>query len=167
MRLFLSFAAAVVIHELSHVIAAKILGIRRVSLSPKFCGALLTFDFSGAGYAVEAVVHLAGSAGGIAAACISAFFFERSANCFVGISLVLSMINLLPISGLDGGAVLRALLLMNLMPDTAERIVGTVSFAAVIIIWTAAMWIELRAGGNLSFIILALSLMFSLMFRDR
>ena len=167
MRSFLEFAAAVVIHEVCHVTVAKALGIRRVSLSPKFCGALLTFDFSRSCYAAEAVVHLAGSAGGIISAFIASFCFGKSANGFVGISLVLSMINLLPITGLDGGAFLRALLLMNLMPDKAYRIAEAVSFVSAILLWTGVMWIELRVSANLSCIVFALSLMFSLMFRKK
>ena len=148
-------AAAVTLHELGHLVAAKLLGIpcRRAGL--RLLGGQLTFDFSQTGYFREALVHLAGPLIGIVTALTALCY---NAVQFAGISLALSLINLLPFEGFDGGGILRCFLAPRLPPDTAYRIAHLVSWAARIFFWVCAAQIVLRSSADLGLILFATGL---------
>jgi len=134
------------VHEAGHLLAAKLIGVpfRRM----KFCtaGGVITFDFSGTSYLCEAFVHLGGSLFGMASALICYAVLSDAALGYLGVTVMLSAVNLLPVRGLDGGAVLSALLNMIFLPDTAERITAVVSFVTWAVIWCAAVRFALRGS---------------------
>ncbi len=148
-ELFLT-AIAVIIHEAGHLLAAYCLHVPIVSFSLKPIGASLTFDFSGASYTSEAVIHFFGPFFGFISAVIAYAVFGHSAFYFCGISVVLAALNLIPISGFDGGAILMSLLSVFFMPDVVWRICRALSFVFLIILWACVLWIELRIGANFS-----------------
>ena len=104
LRLFWVVSAAV-IHELGHILAAKLCGVRSWRFGLKAGGALITFDFSRLTYMSEVLVHLAGPAFGVMAALFSVIFFGARAEYFAGASLSMALVNLLPVSGFDGGGI--------------------------------------------------------------
>ncbi len=61
----LLFLCAAVLHELGHILCARLLGIPLTGCSVRPCGALLTFDFSRTSYLREGCVHLAGAGTGL------------------------------------------------------------------------------------------------------
>ena len=160
---FISFISALVIHELGHIAAAKLLGVKTISFTPGMCGAMLAFDFCNVGYIREAAVHLSGGIFGIAASLFVYLLFGERALFFCGISVYLTVLNWMPIEGLDGSAFFRAVLSKFMMPDTVCRAVRTVSFITTVLFWCAVLGIELRSSGNLSCIILAVSLLLALL----
>ncbi len=155
----ISFAFAVILHELGHITAAKLLGIRKISFIPCGLGAVLTFDFSGCGYIRESVVHLSGGIMGLVTAAAGYIIFGDRAVLFCGISVLLAVLNWLPIEGLDGSASMKAILSIRLMPDTVCRIAAVISSITTVLLWIAVLWIELRIRANFSCIILAIALL--------
>lgn len=147
------------IHETGHLFAAKLVGVpcRRM----KFCaaGGVITFDFSCASYLSEAIVHLGGAVLGMASAVITYAVLGNSAAVYWGITVVLSVVNLLPIRGLDGGAALTAVLNMMFLPDTAERIAGWVSFITWTVLWCAVIRLGLRGNHELWPLVFVVSVM--------
>ncbi len=141
---------AVFLHEAGHILAAKLFEIRINSLSLNPIGASLSFDFSSVGYLREGAVHIAGPLFGLLCAASAYIFFGSAAYRFLGISAVLSAVNLLPIIGLDGGALLKCILSLFFMPDSASVACRAVSHIFLIILWAGVLWIELRVGANLS-----------------
>ena len=118
LRLFCVVSPAV-IHELGHILAAKLCGVRSWRFGLKAGGALITFDFSRLSYMREVFVHLAGPAFGVLSALFSVIFFGERAEYFAGVSLSMALVNLLPVSGFDGGGgvdVLSAGLVVQDMP---------------------------------------------------
>lgn len=152
--------SAIIIHEAGHIIMAKLCGIRCISFRLSPGGAVLTFDFSRSGYLREALVHSGGVLLGLLSAAVIRLIFGESADFFLGITLVLSVINLFPIIGMDGGAILSCVLSQFLLPDTVWRVQRIVSFAAVIFLWGAVLWIELRAAPNFSLLAFVLCVIF-------
>ncbi|MBE6541238.1 MAG: hypothetical protein E7672_02195 [Ruminococcaceae bacterium] len=159
---FFYLIIAVTFHELSHIVTAKFLGIKYISLSPKISGAVLTFDFTAVNYLSELFVHLAGGIGGMSAALVAFLLFHKNAIEFIGISVVLTLINYLPIENLDGGGILKTILLLFCSPDTVYKLCRVVSLITIILLWIFVLWIELRVSANFSVLLLVLSLMISL-----
>ena len=112
MNELIALAAALVIHELGHLLAAKILGIPLVRFRLNPMGGVMTFDFSRSAYEREAAVHFSGPAAGLISGVIGWRILQDP--FFTGISVVLACVNLLPIRGLDGGGILRCVLSQNL-----------------------------------------------------
>ena len=147
---FISVLAAVALHELGHILAARLVGAPLVSLSLKPIGLSMRFDFSRVGYAAEMFVHAGGSIAGIACALTAALLPCGSLRIFSGLSLCFAALNLLPIESFDGGGILRALLSLFLMPDTVWRVCRVFSIVTLVLLWAAVLWAELRIGANLA-----------------
>ena len=154
---------AILVHETGHVVASKIVGVPLVSLAVKPVGMSMRFDFCRVGYFREAVVHLGGPIAGVLTAALALLMFQEKCITFCGISTVLSVVNLLPISGFDGGGVLLCILSSVLRPDIAEKISRAVSAVFLLILWGSVLWIELRVGANLSLIAFVLFFMLKVM----
>ncbi|MGN1346759.1 MAG: site-2 protease family protein [Eubacteriales bacterium] len=151
--------AAAVLHETGHVLCAAWFGIPFSGLSLRPCGAALRFNFSQTTYFRELCVHLAGGAAGLLSAVLALFFFGKAAVCFVGISLCLTWLNLLPIEGFDGGGALYCLLVLLGPPERAYGICRVVSLAAVLLLWTAVLWVELRVRANAALLLFVVYLL--------
>lgn len=149
----ISLIAALTIHEMGHLAAAKFFGIPLVRFRLNPTGGVMTFDFSHASYLRETAVHLGGPLAGILSAAVGWTLLRDF--FFTGISVTLAVVNLLPIRGLDGGGVLRCLLNRFCFPDTAWRIGRICSVSGVMLLWAAVLWIELRVRVNLGLIAFA------------
>lgn len=148
---------AIVIHELGHLGAARILGIPLVRFRLNPLGGVLTFDFSRISYGREAAVHLSGPLAGLVSGAVGGMLAK---DCFfTGISVVLACVNLLPIRGLDGGGILRCVLSRFCNPDTVWRIGEICSVTGVLLLWSAVLWIELRVTANLGLMAFAAMLL--------
>ncbi len=156
---FFGTVLAVILHEAGHILVAKLFGIRVNSLSLNPIGASLSFDFSSVGYIREGLVHLAGPLFGILCAASTYIFFGSTMHYFFGISTVLSAVNLLPITGFDGGALLKCILSLFFTPDSVSGTCRVVSYIFLIILWAGVLWIELRVGANLSLLAFVLFFM--------
>ena len=147
----ISLAAAVLVHEAGHLAAARLLRIPLRKGRGGFFGVRLSFDFSRCGYGREALVHLAGPLCGIAAAVLSASVCAAGgtgdlpgrdpALRFAGMNLALSLLNLLPLPGFDGGGAL--LCLLRMLPEEkdgerAERTAFLAGWAARLLLWLLA-----------------------------
>ena len=161
------FIMSAAIHEAGHCITAIFFGIPMKSLRFLSSGALMTFDFGRTTYFKEAAVHLGGSLFAISAAVLSYLTVGDAASAFIGMTAVLSAVNLIPIKGTDGSAVLKAVLMNYLLPDTAEKITMAVSWISWSILWCAVVWIEMRVGANMSLMLFVLGLFFGNIFSDK
>jgi len=146
---------AVIIHEMGHIAAARIVKAPISSLKCGIQGFSLEFDFSTISYIKEFFIIISGSIFGLCSA-VTAYGISRDFAYFSAVSAVMSIINLLPICGLDGGEALYCILDAMLLPDRAYRISRAVSWVAAIFFWICVIWIQLRIHPNLSLLAAAM-----------
>lgn len=101
-----SFLAAILLHELGHIIALYLLGKRPDSMTMSITGC--TIGAYGLSYREE----LYAAAAGPFMSMVGGLFYPRFPE-FAVISLLLAGFNLLPMEGLDGGRMLSCLLALK------------------------------------------------------
>lgn len=157
---FSAILAAALVHELGHAVAAAILGAGLKLCRTEISGISLKYDFTRVSPLREAAVCLAGPAVGIAIFIIG--YRNGSTSYFAGASAVLSLFNLLPISYLDGGCALSAVLSMLLSPDTVWHITRALSIMFTVLLWCAAVFLMLRTNGDISVTAVSIYLLYRL-----
>lgn len=159
---------AAALHEAGHLAAALRFGapIEGIYLQP-FGINIRIRESCAVSYPADACIALAGPMASLAAAAAafgySAIFgLGEGSAFFLMTNLLLMSLNLLPVDTLDGGRALRALLLMRMLPDAADRICFTVSVIVLCPLCFAAVWAALRSGYNFSLIAVCLFLLLRL-----
>ena len=160
---YISLAAliAATIHELGHIVIAKICNIELGELKLGIFGASLTPKTMLCSYKKEILLCLAGPLANL----ISAFLFEQFTSnpsdfggLFISASLFLGLLNLLPIYEFDGGRILFCLLSSHLSLRAATRTVKAISFVLIFSLWCLSVYLLLRLSSSLSLFIFSLTL---------
>lgn len=151
---------AALIHELGHIIAASLLGVKMRLCRTGVSGVSLKYDFSLISPVKEAVICIAGPLTGFLILFI--YYKNGSISYFAGASAALAIFNLMPISYLDGGCFLSALLSVFMDPDTVWRISRVLSVVFTFILWCIAVFMMLRTGGDISVMAAAIYLLYRL-----
>lgn len=163
-RYVLIVAAAAVIHEAGHVVAAKILKVPSLGGSGTFLGLSLKYDFSSSSFAAEAVVSAAGAVAGIIACVITVAVRHPPgtyAVFFIFSNLSLALFNLLPVSPLDGSGILRALLSSVMSANTAEKVFARISAVFSLSFFVFCIYVQLKVGANLSLMFISVFLLYN------
>ena len=157
-------ALAVLIHELGHIAAARLLHVPLVKGKGSFFGFSLKFDFSASSYFKEFAVCAAGALSNLAA-CVPAFliFKDRGAYFvfFIFSDLSLALFNLLPISPLDGSGMLRSLLSLVVKGSTAERITSITSALFSLAFFVFCVFVQMKIGVNFSLMFISVYLLYN------
>ena len=153
-RSYLSLAAlvAAALHECGHILAAKLCRIPLVQMKLGIFGATLKTDRSLCSYGKEIILAAAGPLTNLLcfALCCIADAKNEAAELFALASLVLAILNLLPISELDGGRIVYCTLASSFSVECAKRVVDALSFAIIFSLWTLSVYLILRLGASLS-----------------
>ncbi len=154
-----ALAMAVAVHEGGHLLAARLLKIRVESVRFGLLGARI--GISGLqSYQSEALLAAAGPA---ASFLCAALVFPLVAVGFFGqvfaLSLILGMLNLLPIRTFDGGRVAHCLICVRRGEHFAARVLRWVSFAFLTLLWLFSVYLLLRAGSGISWLGFSVSLL--------
>lgn len=155
------FAAA--LHELGHILAAKICKIELTSLSLDLFGARIDTGMRLCSYRDEIILCLSGPLVNIlfsvVAFSISHYVFENEYIVFfAAASLALGALNLLPIKSFDGGRILTCLLDRILNIYTSERILTLLSFMCCFSLWCFSVYLMITVGSSLSLFVFSVSL---------
>ena len=153
---------AALLHELGHIAVIRACGMRLTSLTVLPYGLEMTTDRRPCSFFEDIAVNASGCAvnlllfpllhtlGAVIPGDWGYFFLLLSAS-----SLTLGILNALPISTLDGGCALEALLSIVLAPHTAYRAVRAISFVFLILLWIAATYVFMFSGYNYSLFAMA------------
>ncbi len=155
--------ASVTLHELGHIVMAKLCGIELAELKLDFLGAALSPQNVTYSYGKEILLCLGGPLFNFVSALLFYSVLKCSNNLFIVSSIVLGTLNLLPVHSFDGGRVGEALLCIALGPQTATKIMRCVSFVFLFTLWCVSVYFLLRASVSLSLFVFSAS-MFSKIF---
>ncbi|MBE6587142.1 MAG: hypothetical protein E7647_01860 [Ruminococcaceae bacterium] len=139
-----SLLFAVAVHEGGHILAARLLGFGIPTVSFQAMG--MRLRFSGTARLLPALaVSLSGCIAGAAFALIP--FLPPYFRLYCA---GLSLLNLLPVSCLDGGGALLSVLESIMLPDRAFRIAKTASAVTVLLLCCVSCAVQLKIGANLT-----------------
>ena len=151
---------AAAVHEAGHLLAARLLNIPLGELRLDLLGAQLTVDGRLLSYGEEWALCAAGPVFSLLLAAmlsplwhLAAFWQEISCA-----SLLLGLLNLLPIRNFDGGRMLSATLSLFFGEKLADRVLWGCSVVAVLFLWSLAVYFLLRAGNGISLLFFSMSL---------
>ncbi|MBR2336028.1 MAG: hypothetical protein IKA62_07400 [Clostridia bacterium] len=168
------YIVAAIVHELGHIIAAKILKIKIKEISFDFSGLRIEVDEKLTPYGTELVLAAAGPFANFIASfavcivmkkegvdIISAFeaaekFIDTGEANFAGIcvffvmsSCVQAVINLLPVKTFDGGRILYCTLAGVSDERIADSVLSVTSCVFAFMLWTVSLYLMLKMSAGL------------------
>ena len=152
MALCRNYLIAFLVHELGHIAAVVFCCGKWNRISLKISGAVISCSVRG--YTQE----ICCTAAGPAASFLLMLLMFRMRPELALISGSLGAVNLLPIYPLDGGRILRAILMLKLDEDRVNIILSRFAFVVCSILMGVACWItaELQTGIWPVFVVLVL-----------
>lgn len=143
--------APVIVHELGHIVALRLYGLRIRRISADLRG--LCIEYAGLcaplGHVVSA---FAGPAAGLAYAFAASYFAQRTPNevltLSAGVSLLLSLFNLLPVLPLDGGRIFSIVATELLGGRRGDALTKGVSLAFATLLLGTGTWLMWRGDGT-------------------
>ena len=146
---------AALLHELGHIVAAKVLSINLSCMKLDVLGARLTT--TGKLYSYPAMITLCAAGPFVNLLCFALTYPLTDSFIWVEefsyASLSLCLLNLIPVDGFDGGRILHGILSVTLPPNLAGSICTTLSFCSILGLWLISVWLLLRASASLSLFI--------------
>ncbi len=137
------------VHELGHLLALHLMGVRVKRICFRLSGMELQFDGRRLSYGQEALLALAGPGANLLLCLLTAALRPSLWQMLLcGCSLTIGGFNLLPALPLDGGRALRAMLLRR-WPERGERILWGSSAVCGLALAAAGIYFG-RTQGNLS-----------------
>jgi len=155
------FAAA--LHELGHLIAAYLLGIKISEFTFGVLGARMRISEGLHSYKKEMLLSLAGPLSNFIFAFLACVFFDGVfVDIFIAFSIFLAILNLFPIRTFDGGRIFECLLLLFLPFSFSKRIVDISSFIFVFFLWSVSVYFLLIYSSSINLFIFSASIFSSL-----
>ena len=155
--------SAAAIHEVGHIIAAKILGVEFKTLSLNLFGARLGLATPLYSYKKEFLLCAAGPAinlitGDVALCLYNLRLPDEHILFFAIASFFLAILNLLPIKSFDGGRMLISITAPLIGLYTAEKLLAVLSFISLLILWGISLYLMLRVGSSLALFVFSSAL---------
>ncbi len=162
---FFIMYATVLIHELSHLLMALILGVKVYSIIVMPFGMTVRIDpkvFKTP--KKEVIIALAGPISNFIILLCAYIFNYATENyyLFIVINLSLIFINLVPIPPLDGGRILRAIVIKNAGLISSAKIIRKVSVIFITVLMVLWVCLLVFFKGNMSLLVICAFLLYSL-----
>lgn len=184
--ILLIFYFSALLHEMGHLIAAKLLGIHIKEIRIDFSGARICTEDHLFSYKKEIWLSISGPLVNFLCftACIAvfinwgispeelsaqicAFLFDGEQSCvgcigfFALSSFLQGAVNLLPIRTLDGGRMLYCTIAIIFNASVAEKIMDVFSSLSALVLWIAALYLMLRLSKGLGIYVFSACLFLS------
>lgn len=159
-HLALAALIAAAVHEAGHLAAAKALAVPVRSLHFHLLGAGLVPGGRLLTYGEEFLLCVAGPLASLFFAALPAPFWSSSpfAVSLSCTSLILGILNLLPIRAFDGGRMLESAVSARFSPAVSDTVLTATSLVFLFLLWSIAVYFLLRAGDGLSLWCFSMSL---------
>ena len=150
------------IHESGHLLTLKILDIKVKALVLGLFGGTIYLENKLVSYHRDTIISLSGGFANFIFAIITFFLLRHKFSpllfFFFLSNLIYGVFNLLPISYLDGGQALRAMLLTKKEPYQAEKLVVLISRFTLFLLALGGLYLVKLSSFNISLFILVLLL---------
>ena len=155
-------------HECGHLLAARLLHIPIRGLRPDALGVRLEVSGGLLSYGDEWLLCAAGPIASLlcAAATAPLWSIGETFRIFSSASLVLGLLNLLPISDFDGGRMLRSSCAYAFGITASRRILRLTSACCWFFLWAIAVYFLLLAGDGLSLFCFSVALLWRFFDRE-
>lgn len=164
------YFAAVTIHELGHILAAKLFKIKIKELKLNALGIRINTTEKLCSYRDEFLLAAFGPLLNYISALLVMIFkinnYLPHSDEFVICSIILGTLNLLPIHSFDGGRMLKCFLLKFTSPNIANHIINIISFMIITLLWLISVYFLLIYSTSLGIFIFSSSLFFSIFLKN-
>lgn len=159
---------AALFHECGHLLAARWMGIPFRSLRIDFNGARLEIGGRMPSFGEEWLLAASGPIASLLGAALGALFWRTLpvSVYFSCASLLLGILNLLPIRSFDGGRMLECMLARCLSVRMLDWVMKLTSFLFLFLLWATAVYFLIRVGNGISLFFFSLSLFLRFLERD-
>ena len=155
------------IHEIGHIVVAKTVGARVGKMRSGIFRLCISYDCSHISYGREMAVCAGGIMFNILLALLTyicGFGKYDVGKFFILCNLSLAIMNIYPISILDGGGILRCFFLMIFEPERARKICTFFSFFFAFAMWLCAVYLQLVFRSDISLFFISVFLLVELCF---
>ena len=152
---------AAALHEVGHLIAAKGMHIPIGAMRFDLLGARIDVKGRILSYGEEWLLCVAGPLSSLVFSLIGSFFWSHTklAITFSCASLLLGLLNLLPIQTFDGGRMLECALLFFTTPQKAGSIMRGCTFLFLWLLWAFSAYLMIKIADGISLIFFTLTLL--------
>ena len=152
---------AAAMHELGHLAVAKVLHIPIGAMRFDLLGARIDIKGRILSYGEEWLLCVAGPLSSLIFSLIGAFFWSHTklAIAFSCASLLLGLLNLLPIQTFDGGRMLECVLLSFTTPKKAGTILRGCTFLFLWLLWAFSAYLMIKIADGISLFFFTLTLL--------
>lgn len=152
--------AAAILHECGHILAARLMRIPLKDLRLDILGARLEVCGRMLSYSEEWILCAAGPLVSLLCAALAFPLWHLGSYpmTFSCASLILGLLNLLPIRTFDGGRMLESILSAVFSPRLSQRIMHVATFLFLFLLWAIAVYFLLRANDGISLLCFSMSL---------
>ncbi|MBO7303202.1 MAG: site-2 protease family protein, partial [Clostridia bacterium] len=157
----LAAISAALLHELGHLVSARLCSIPLRELKLGIFGAAIVTKDSLCSYKKEIILALAGPITNILTAVILLLFFDSEneiLSYFISASFFLGILNLLPVYEFDGGRVIFSAIALCFSPKTALKVLKILSFIIIFSLWCLSVYLLLRLSASISLFVFSLAL---------
>ena len=163
----LTLALSYIIHEIGHVFFAKALGAKISKIRGGVFHLSISYDTNNLSFLKEALVCGGGIIFNLLFALII-FIVNTSKNdtlsTFFAFNISLALMNLYPVSILDGGGILKSLIYSKIQGDVAEKLIKYVSFFFALLLWLISVYLQIILSTNISLLFISIYLLIHLCF---
>ena len=148
-------------HEAGHLLAAKLLHIPIRAMRFDLLGARIDVKGRILSYGEEWLLCMAGPLSSLVFSLVGSLFWSHTklAIAFSCASLLLGLLNLLPIQTFDGGRMLECALLSFTTPQKTSAVLRACTFLFLWLLWAFSAYLMIKIGDGVSLFFFTLSLL--------
>ena len=164
----LTLIICVLIHETGHILASYAFGVKIRSVNFNLYGARIELASSLSSYISEFLIAAAGPAANIVFGGIFVFLQSsqnEGVSFFSLVNFSLALINMLPISNLDGGRMISCLTSQFFGSRVSYVITSALSAVTIAALWIISVFLWLVFAENVSLFILCLYVFYSMIIK--
>ena len=152
---------AAALHEMGHLVAARFMKIPISAMRFDLLGARIDVKGRILSYGEEWLLCMSGPLASLVFSLIGSLFWSHSklAIAFSCASLLLGLLNLLPIQTFDGGRMLECALLSFTTPKKTGSILRGCTFLFLWLLWAFSAYLMIKIADGLSLFFFTLSLL--------